>query len=188
MPKDIAAETVAMSVMVVGTQAPAAVVSKDLHSAPLNLTADGMPVVAFRDPRTDLARAFTRRVDDLSPRFKPMRDSARLAKGAFLVDLDTDSGWSADGVAVDAKKEFRNKKLSPVVAEEGLYWGVMKHWYPKLELAQVEAPPAPVKTVAAPATAPAPESGTGRARARRAQEPARGTRGRSVTARRSAGR
>jgi hypothetical protein len=155
MPRDIAAETAAMPVMVVGTQTPAAVASKSLHAAPLNLTADGIPVVAFRDPRTDLARAFTRHVDDLSPRFKPMRDSVRSAKGAFLVDLDTDSGWSADGVAVDAKKEFRNKRLAPVVAEDGLYWGVMKYWYPGLELATVEQPQLTATAKPSPTTGPA---------------------------------
>jgi hypothetical protein len=89
---------------------------------------------------------------------------------------------------VDAKKEFRGKRLAPVVVEDGLYWGVMKHWYPKLELARVEAPTAPVKTVVAPTTAPVQERGAGRTRARRTQEPARGTRGSPVTARRSAGR
>ena len=140
MPKDVSGEKAGMPVVVVGTQSPAAVASKDLNGAPLNLTADGAPVVAFRDPRTDIARAFTRRVDDLSPRFKSNRDAARAAKGAVIVDLDTDSGWSAEGVAVDAKKEFRNRKLAPVVAEDGLYWGVMKFWYPKLELATVELP------------------------------------------------
>jgi hypothetical protein len=151
MPSDVAGETAAMPVVVVGTQTPAAVASKHLYGGPLNLTADGIPVVAFRDPRTELARAFARRVDDLSPRFKPVSDSARSAKGAVFVDLDTDSGWSADGVAVDAKKEFRNKKLAPVVAEDGLYWGVMKYWYPQLELATVEQPR--VATSPSPTTA-----------------------------------
>lgn len=140
MPKGAADEAMDLPVVVVGAQSPAAVASKDLGGAPVNLAADGSPVVAFRDPGTHLARAFARRIDDLSPQFKSNRDAARAANGTLFVDLDTNSGWSADGVAVDAKKEFRNKRLPPVVVEDGLYWGVMKYWYPKLELTRV-APP-----------------------------------------------
>ena len=177
MPRGIAPETAATPVVVVGTQAPAAVASKDLHDAPLNLTADGVPAVAFRDPRTDLARAFARRVDDLSPRFKAVRDPARAAKGAVFVDLDTDSGWSADGVAVDAKKEFRGRKLPPVVAEDGLYWGVMKFWYPQLELADVEQPRV-VSATTSPTTSPAAK---GRPRPARSGKIARGSTQRKST-------
>jgi hypothetical protein len=138
-----------LPVAVVGTRTPAAVASKDLRAAPLNVTADGTPVVAFRNPFNQGARAFARRLDDLSPRFKHCSDATRSAKGVLFVDLDTDSGWNADGVAVDAKKEFRNKRLDPVVAEDGLYWGVMKYWYPNLELA------APDPATALAATQPA---------------------------------
>jgi hypothetical protein len=166
MPRGVGGEQAPLQVAVVGTSSPAAVAANELHSAPLNLTADGTPVVAFRDPRSQCVRAFARKVDDLSPRFKLNRDAARAAKGAVFVDLDTDTGWSADGVAVDAKKEFRSRKLRPFVAEDGLYWGVMKFWYPKLELTAGE--PAPVTVAAsnavAPTTAPAARSRTSRAR------------------------
>jgi hypothetical protein len=145
-----------LPVVVLGTQSPAAVASHELHAAPVNLTADGAPVMAFRDPRTKAVRGFARKVDDLSPRFKLNVDINKAGRGAHLVDLDTDTAWSADGVAVDAKKEFRGKRLAPVVAEDGLYWGVMKFWYPGLELATVEQPDAAVaEAPRAPATAPA---------------------------------
>ena len=157
MPKHApAGEAAQTPVVVVGTQAPAAVASKDLHAAPVNLTADGTPVLTFRDPRTGLARAFARRLDDLSPKFKSNRDRDRLLKGAVFVAADTNSGWNFDGVAVDAKREFRGKRLPPVVAEDGLYWGVMKYWYPTLELAAVEPIAAPpVASVQPPTTATA---------------------------------
>lgn len=150
MPKGTGGESARLAVVVVGNQAPAAVASAALHGAPVNLTADGAPVVTFRDPRGGAVRAFARKLGDLSPRFQLTRDPARTAKGAVFVDSDTDSGWNADGVAVDAKKEFRNKKLVPVVAEDGLYWGVMKYWYPGLELAAVEPPPAVVAVAPEP--------------------------------------
>jgi hypothetical protein len=175
LPKGTGGDQPQLQVAVVGTSSPAAVAAEGLGAAPLNLTADGLPVVAFRDPRNQSVRAFARKLDDLSPRFKANRDPVRAAKGAVFVDIDTDTGWSADGVAVDAKKEYRNKKLAPVVAEDGLYWGVMKYWYPKLELAAGEAPVAPSVAgtrVGVPATAP-----TARARATRgkAEKVARGT-------------
>jgi hypothetical protein len=169
MPRGVGGDLAGTPVVVVGTSSPAAVAEKDLGAAPVNLTADGTPVLTFRDGRTLAARAFARRVDDLSPRFTLNRDPARAAKGAAFVDSDTDSGWNADGVAVDAKKEYRHRKLAPVVVEDGLYWGVMKHWYPNLELARVEAAPA-VAVVPAPqgpATMPAAK---GRARGGRGEK------------------
>lgn len=173
MPKGTSDEATDLPVIVVGTQSPAAIASKDLHGAPVNLTADGSPVFAFRDPGTHLPRAFARRLDDLSPQFKPNRDAARAAKGTLFVDLDTNSGWSADGVAVDAKKAFRNKRLPPVVVEDGLYWGVMKYWYPKLELTAV-APPAALATTAS-ASPPAPSrSAKGKPRGGRGDKVVRG--------------
>ena len=157
LPKGVGGDAPQTPVVVVGTASPAAVASKDLNLSPLNLTADGTPVVAFRDRRNHTARAFARRVDDLSPRFKLNRDAVRTGKGVVFVDTDTDTGWNADGVAVDAKKEYRYRKLSAVVVEDGLYWGVMKYWYPALELAAGEAAPVvadATSTRAVPATAP----------------------------------
>jgi hypothetical protein len=156
MPWKAGQEAAQQPVVVVGTASPVALASSELHGAPVNVTADGGPVVAFRDPSSQLVRAYARKLDDLAPRFKPCRDPARVTKGAVLIDVDTDSGWNADGVAVDAKKQFRNRKLPPVVAEDGLYWGVMKYWYPKLELAAVEQLPIPAAaSLKSPTTGPA---------------------------------
>lgn len=126
-----------LKVVVIGTEKPAAVRSSSLTAAPLNLSADSVPVVAFRDPATGAVRGFRRRVDDLSPRFKANKDPAR--KGVHIVDTDTNTGWNVAGVAVHGKKEFRGKRLSPVVVEDELYWGVMKFWYPDLQLTTVGA-------------------------------------------------
>ena len=180
MPKGAGGDTPQLPVVVVGMGTPAAVPSKDLHAGPVNLSADGKPVFAFRDPRSGAARSFARRLDDLSPRFAANRDPKRAARGALFVDSDTDSGWSADGVAVDAKKEYRHKRLPTVVAEDGLYWGVMKYWYPKLELAAVEPPPAfaaqsPAATRNPTAKNPPPPAVKGKAKAGRDQRVARGS-------------
>ena len=118
--------------VVVGTQRPAAVLSASVGAAPLNLSADGQPVLVFRESLTGVVRGFARKVDDLSPRFRPNRDPAR--KDVAFIDSDTNSGWSAAGVAIEAKKEFRGKRLPVVPVEDELYWGVMKFWYPELEI------------------------------------------------------
>ena len=43
------------------------------------------------------------------------------------------------GVAVEGKKEYVGKKLKELPAEEGLYWGVMKYWFPQLQLVEAKA-------------------------------------------------
>ena len=144
MPKMDLKQPAEASVAMIGLQRPAAMLSASLSSAPVNLSADDAPVLAFRDPLTNIARAFRRKVDDLSPRFKLNRDTSR--KDVLFIDTDTNSGWSAAGVAVEGKKEFRGKRLAPAPIEDELYWGVMKYWYPELQLTSVENG-APVKVL-----------------------------------------
>jgi hypothetical protein len=108
--------------------------------APLNLSTDDVPLLIFRDPQTRQVIAFDRRFEpDLWPQFKANLDSRR--KGAFI-DADTNTAWSLSGVALDGER--KGKKLKQFPVEENLYWGVMKHWYPRL-------------TIEAPATQPAAE-------------------------------
>ena len=132
MPRTDAKEAADLKVAMIGAERPTAVLARSLAAAPINLSADGIPVLAFRDPVTGAARGFRRRVDDLSPRFRANRDPSR--KGVVFIDSDTNSGWNAAGVAIEAKKEFRGKRLVPVPVEDELDWAVMKFWYPQLEL------------------------------------------------------
>jgi hypothetical protein len=116
--------------LVATTQPAAAVVPDELGSKPINLNAGDTPVFVFRDP-DGVARAFDRHVDiDLMPQFRTARGEGR--KGAAFIDNYTETAWSLAGVAMDG--EHKGKKLTPVPIEEGLTWGVMKYWYPKLEL------------------------------------------------------
>jgi hypothetical protein len=62
--------------------------------------------------------------------FRTARGEGR--KGAAFIDNYTETAWSLAGVAMDG--EYKGRKLTPVPVEEGLTWGVMKYWYPKLEL------------------------------------------------------
>ena len=147
-----------LKVVVVGTERPAALLSASLGAAPVNLTADAQPVLAFRDPTTGVARGFRRSVDDLTPRFKAGRDPNH--KGVLFFDSDTRSGWNAAGVAVDAKKEFRGKRLPVVPVEDELYWGVMKFWYPDLQIASAESGP-PVTVIQLNGSGGGPNGGAG---------------------------
>jgi uncharacterized protein DUF3179 len=120
-------------IVFVPTTQPVAILEEEVKSAPLNLMAGTLPVLIFRDPRTGQLRAFDRRIEqDLMPRFALNTDRKR--KDVALVDADTNSGWSMQGVAVDGEKSLRGKKLRPIDVQEDLYWGVMKCWYPELKL------------------------------------------------------
>jgi hypothetical protein len=118
------------AITLVATSQPAAVLPEELNANPINIRAGDTPVFVFRDP-AGVARAFDRHVEsDLMPPFRTARGEGR--KGAAFIDSYTDTAWSVAGVAMDG--ELKGRKLTPIPIEEGLTWGVMKYWYPKLEL------------------------------------------------------
>ena len=118
------------TITLIATTQPAAVLPEELNANPINLNAGDTPVFVFRDP-AGVARAFDRHVEpDLMPPFHSARGAGR--KGAAFIDRYTDTAWSVAGVATDG--ELKGRKLTPVPVEEELTWGVMKYWYPKLEL------------------------------------------------------
>lgn len=112
------------------TTQPVALRPEAVTAAPMNFVAGDVPMFVFRDEK-GVARAFDRRIEiDLSPRFKKNTDPRR--KNAAFIDVDTNTGWSAAGVAVDGER--KGQKLTPIPIDEELYWGVMKRWYPDLKL------------------------------------------------------
>jgi hypothetical protein len=121
-----------LSVAVIHTKQPVALRGEQITLAPLNLTAHETPLLVFRDPATGEIRAFERRIDDLRPRFHANTDKAR--KKAAFVDADTTAGWDLGGRVVDGPPGMRGKRLTPVAVEDGLYWEVLKHWEPSMQL------------------------------------------------------
>ena len=114
-------------VVLVGGDAPALLSAEMITSEPMSFSADGRPVVVFRDP-TGRVVAFDRHVEnDLIPTFKRNTESRR--KEAYLIDSDTGAGWSAAGVAVDGPKEFRGKRLTPVVVQDQLDPAAVQFWF-----------------------------------------------------------
>jgi hypothetical protein len=141
-------------VAMVGLSQPIAVESEKLTAAPLNARADGEPVLVFREQPDYPIRAFDRHVNrpqvnataavarpDMILTFGPNL-SPRKHPGAALVDVDTGSGWDAEGAWMDGPKDAKGMKgtrLERVPVDDGVYWGVMKYWYPDVLL---EIPPA----------------------------------------------
>lgn len=107
----------------------------DIGAAPLNLRIGDTPVVVFRDRVTGRIRAFDRRLEpDLIPQFRLPRDAKQKEKGVAVVDSDTNTGWSARGVAVDGSKDWRGKRLTAVDVREDVYLGPAQFWFRDLKL------------------------------------------------------
>ncbi len=114
-------------IVLVGATQPLAVPASSVTAEPLNVSADGVPAVAVRDPDDGVLRAFERRVGDLQPRLRRNSDPRRAK--ALFVDDETGVGWNALGVAVDGPSEFRGKRLRRMAVDGDLQLGVMKYAY-----------------------------------------------------------
>src|SRR5207249_4521333 len=132
-PAGSAAKT-AVVMVASGGDSPLAVRSDDISAAPLNITAGDLPVVLFRDKTDGHVKAFDRRIEkDLIPQFALNHEPRR--KNAYMIDSDTNTGWSAAGVGVDGPdKSFRGHKLAPLDVQEDVWWGPVSFWYPKLRV------------------------------------------------------
>ncbi len=123
------------------TTRPLAILSSQIGASPANIRAGDIPLLIFRDATMGDVRAFDRRVEaDLIPQFVLNRDPKR--KGLFR-DVDTNTCWNADGIAVDGEKARLGQKLIAVDVQEQVYWGVAKYWWPHLELINSEPQPLP---------------------------------------------
>jgi hypothetical protein len=116
-------------VILFATTRPFAVLSSDIGTAPVNLKSGDETVIAFRDA-SGTVKAFDRHVEeDLVCRFATNRDPK---KKAALIDVDTNTGWSATGIAVEGEKTMLGKKLRPVEAQEDVYLAVARYWWKDL--------------------------------------------------------
>jgi hypothetical protein len=126
-------------IVLLSTTQPVAILSSQISAGPANVHAGEIPLLIFRDVMSGEVRAFDRHVEaDLIPQFVLNRDLKR--KGLFR-DVDTNTCWSASGIAVDGEKERLGHKLAQVDAQEHVYWGVAKYWWPNLELVKAQAEP-----------------------------------------------
>ena len=122
-----------MLIALLGDTHPVALESDSVGAEPMNLDVDATPIFVVRESADGSLMAFDRRLpNDLRPRFELAK--SRRVPGAMFVDPDTNSLWSAQGAWVAGLKELKGKKLTQLPVEDGLYWGVMKFWYPQLTL------------------------------------------------------
>jgi hypothetical protein len=112
---------------------PIAIPSDEITETPLNLSAGTTPVLVMRDPRTEQVVAFDRHVQsDLTPRFASITDPRR--PNAALIDVDSNTEWTDGGAVIPGAGPIRRGQLTTIAVEDGLYWDVMKFWYPNLKL------------------------------------------------------
>jgi len=139
MPPAILERPATTRIVLVGTTQPAALPSDQIGPEPRHVIVDGEPAFVFRERPDKPVRAFSCHLkkEEVFTRFH--LDSAHRYQGSMFIDSDTDSGWSAAGLWVDGLKEMRQEmkgtRLIPIPVQDGLYWGVMKLWYPDLKLA-----------------------------------------------------
>jgi hypothetical protein len=158
-------------VALVGFHDPAMIETEDLAEVENTAPVDAVPLVIFRDEENRPLRAFARQVMDENRQLVPvqlavnevvalpagpMRRPRRAPppRGQFI-DINSNTGWNADGACVDdkANPQFKGRKLAPVHVDEGLPFAVMKFWYPNLappviietKLELVEPEPSPVR-------------------------------------------
>ncbi|CAA9407201.1 MAG: hypothetical protein AVDCRST_MAG64-2089 [uncultured Phycisphaerae bacterium] len=110
--------------VLVGAKQPLAIPTSAVTAEPLNVKADGVAALVFRDPADGAVRGFERRVGDLVPQFRANREPRRRPEALF-VDADTGAEWSAEGVAVAGPAGIRGKRLPRLAVDHDLHFGIM---------------------------------------------------------------
>ncbi|HEX8525282.1 MAG TPA: DUF3179 domain-containing (seleno)protein [Tepidisphaeraceae bacterium] len=125
-------------VVLIAARNPAAILPAEISTTPSNVRVQDLPLLVFRDP-SGFVRAYDRHVEpDLVSQFTMNKDPKRKAT---FIDIDTNTGWTINGVAIDGEKPRLGQKLSPLDVQEELYWGVAKFWWPDAELIKGEGEP-----------------------------------------------
>ena len=140
MPKLAGTDGADTPIALLPTTQPIALPVARLTDKPLNVSAGGLPLLIFVDRSAGQVRVFDRRFDNLAPKFRLIIDRAdrRRHPQAYLIDSETNSGWLADGRAIDGPAFRQKKQLAAVALDGGLTWGIMKTWMPSLTLLSLE--------------------------------------------------
>ena len=132
-------------VLIAATQ-PTAIPQEAITASPANVIAGVTPILLFRDSHTNRITAFSRLLEEDQPaRFSISTD--KKLKGDLIDDV-THSGWTIAGTelrATDGPAAKKKKTMATIAFESDLPWGVIKVWYPSLELLNVPPPPPVVK-------------------------------------------
>jgi hypothetical protein len=165
-------------VAVVGSIQPLAVDASSLSLKPNVVKADDLPTVLLRtEAGGNTFRAFGRKIDDLFLRFEPRKDP-KLAD-VRMHDIETDSLWSAGGVAIGGNLQFRGRRLQPLPVDDDVDYEVMKWWVPELEVYAEAAPAAATRPSLAAVAGKAGKRGTKKATPGSATKPSRAAKAKS---------
>ena len=124
-------------IAIVSSPTPAAFTAGSVGETPINAAFGKDSVLLIRDGFAGSVRAYDRRVsDDLFVKMKPYRNPKKPL--AIFTDTSTGSTWNRNLVAQDDAPEIKKDqtKLTRLLVEEDLYWGVMKYWMKDLQLYQ----------------------------------------------------
>lgn len=103
-----------------------------LTAAPIvNDEVAGIPLAVFSKPGGAIVRLFDRRVGEGTLRFRPAGEDDR-ARGIIARDLETGSGWSLDGEALEGSQT--GAVLPPVRGISRCFWFAFAHFYPGAEV------------------------------------------------------
>jgi hypothetical protein len=122
-------------VALVPTTQPIAIDADAITPKPANITTGPLRLLIYRDASTGFIHAMDRNVtEDLFPTFRILTTPNKKFPDAFFTDSDSNSLWTIDGKAIEGP--LKGKEMKKVAIEDDLYWGVMKTWYPELQLAK----------------------------------------------------
>ena len=118
-------------ISIVDTTPPVPIPSNSVGKTLVNTSAGTTRILLLHDPTTHRLRAFDRNVkEDLFPNF--VLKTNRKHPEAAMMDSDSNSWWTIDGKAIEG--DLKGCQLKELPIEEDLYWGVMKYWYPQMNL------------------------------------------------------
>ncbi len=122
-------------IALLSTPEPCAVLSDMPIDEPLDVEGGGTSILLMREPASGTLRAFDRHLkEDLFLTFRLMMHPPRKHPDWAMVDAESESHWTLDGKALDGP--LKGARLHEIAVDDGLYWGVMKFWMPKLELVE----------------------------------------------------
>jgi len=120
-------------IALLSTPQPCAVLSDVTIDKMLDVDGGGASILLVHDPASGRLRGFDRHLkEDLFLTFKPIAHPLRKHPDWAMVDAESQSHWTFDGKALDGP--LKGERLHEIAVDDGLYWGVMKFWMPKLEL------------------------------------------------------
>jgi hypothetical protein len=137
MPASLSSGPVSLQIALLREAPAAAIEDAEVTATPLNFSS---PLVVVRRSRSSQSvEAFSRKIDeDLAPEFA-LHGFTKFPQ-ATMIDSDSEAPWASDFRALDGP--LKDKQLTPIVVDDGVYYSVARFWFPNIQIAQPLPPPA----------------------------------------------